>query len=40
MAYIYRQGQDVEILEGFEGRILNGENVMTNFKFPLDDLIF
>ncbi|MEK7254111.1 MAG: Uma2 family endonuclease [Bacteroidota bacterium] len=35
--YIYREGQeDPEIVEGFSGKKLSGENVMPGFEFPLD----
>lgn len=36
-AYIYRQGQaEPEIVEGFVGRKLSGEDVLPGFELPLD----
>ena len=35
-AYIYRQGQEVEIVEGFDGIKLSGEAVLPGFELPLE----
>ncbi len=35
--YIYRQGQDVEVMSGFEGNRLSGENVLPGFELNLDE---
>lgn len=35
-AYIYRQGQEVEIVEGFDGKKLSGEAVLPGFELPLE----
>lgn len=37
-AYIYRAGGEVEIVSGFEGKKLQGEDVMPGMELPLDDL--
>lgn len=37
-AWIYREGQAPEEVAGFEGRILNGEDVMPGMEFPLAEL--
>ena len=34
-AYIYRQQRPVEIVEGFEGKALSGEEVLPGFELPL-----
>ena len=34
-AYIYRPGREVEVVEGFEGRSLSGEDVLPGFVLPL-----
>lgn len=36
--YIYRKGEAVEVVEGFSGKILSGENVMPGMELPLDEL--
>jgi Uma2 family endonuclease len=35
-AYVYRQGREVEILEGFDGKKLSGEDVLPGFELPLE----
>jgi len=35
-AYIYRQGREVEIVEGFDSKKLSGEDVLPGFEFPLE----
>lgn len=35
-AYIYRQGREVEIVEGFDNKKLSGEAVLPGFELPLD----
>ena len=36
-AYLYREGEEEpEIVKGFSGKKLSGENVMPGFEFPLD----
>ena len=37
-AWIYREGQPVEELSGFEGRVLSGEEVMPGMELPLMEL--
>ncbi len=37
--YIYRQGKEVEILEGFKNRKLIGEDVMPEMELPLDEFL-
>ncbi len=34
--YIYRQRQEVETVEGFDGKILSGEDVLPGFELPLE----
>ena len=34
--YIYRAGQEAEVVEGFEGRVLSGEGVLEGLELPLD----
>lgn len=36
--YLYRAGRDVEILEGFAGKKLSGEDVLPGFELPLDEM--
>lgn len=36
--YIYRQGQEVEEVKGFAGKMLSGENVMPGMELPLEEL--
>jgi len=36
--YIYRAGKEVEIVEGFDGKKLGGEEVMPGMELPLDEL--
>lgn len=36
--HIYRQGQEVEILKGFSGKKLSGEDVLPGFELPLDKM--
>lgn len=39
-AYIYRAGQaEPEIVSGFAGKTLSGENVMPGFELPLDSML-
>ena len=35
-AHIYRQGRPVEIIEGFAGKKLTGEDVLPGFELPLE----
>ena len=37
-AYIYRPGQETEIVEGFAGKKLPGEAVLPGFELPLDEM--
>ena len=37
-AYIYRANGEVEIIAGFEGKKLSGEDVMPGMELPLDDM--
>ncbi len=37
-AWIYRVGQSVELVEGFEGKSLRGEAVLEGFELPLERL--
>lgn len=34
--YIYRQGREVEVVEGFDSKKLSGEDVLPGFEFPLE----
>jgi len=34
-AYIYRQGQEAEVIAGFDGKHLSGEAVLQGFELPL-----
>jgi Uma2 family endonuclease len=36
--YIYRQGREVEVVQGFAGKSLSGEDVMPGMELPLDEL--
>jgi len=36
--YIYRPNTSVEIIEGFDGKILHGENVLEGFELPLQEM--
>ncbi|MFQ5447500.1 MAG: Uma2 family endonuclease [Saprospiraceae bacterium] len=36
--YIYRQGREVEVVQGFAGKKLSGEDVMPGMELPLDEL--
>ena len=36
--YIYRPGREVEIVEGFAGKKLSGEDVLPGFELPLDEM--
>jgi Uma2 family endonuclease len=36
--WIYRKGKEPEMIEGFSGKTLNGENVMPGMVLPLDEL--
>ncbi|TAK44918.1 MAG: Uma2 family endonuclease [Saprospiraceae bacterium] len=36
--YIYRQGREVEVMQGFAGKKLSGEDVMPGMELPLDEL--
>ena len=36
--YIYRSGQETEVVEGFSGKKLSGEDVLTGFELPLDTM--
>ena len=35
--YIYRSGQETEVMERFEGKILSGEAVMPGMEMPLEE---
>jgi|GEM_PF-107606 len=37
-AYIYREGQDMEEVNGFEGKALSGEKVLPGFELALEKL--
>lgn len=37
--WIYRADQAPEVIEGFEGKVLSGENILEGFELPLDRLI-
>lgn len=37
-AYIYRQNGSVDVIDGFAGRYLSGEEVMPGLALPLDEL--
>ncbi len=37
-AYVYRAGQEVEVVEGFAGKTLSGEEVMPGMELPLEEL--
>lgn len=37
--WIYRQGQSEELVEGFAGKMLTGEDVMPGMELPLKELI-
>ncbi len=37
-AYIYRAGQEVEIVTGFAGKNLSGEDVLPGFELPLENM--
>lgn len=37
-AYIYRPGKKVEVIEGFSGKYLDGEDVLPGFELPLDEM--
>lgn len=37
-AYIYRQGRELEIIEGFDGKKLSGEDVLPGFELPLEEM--
>lgn len=36
--YIYREGKDEEVVDGFAGKILSGEEVMPGMELPLEEL--
>lgn len=36
--YVYRPDQELEILEGFAGKMLSGEDVLPGFELPLDEM--
>ncbi|MEM8524028.1 MAG: Uma2 family endonuclease [Bacteroidota bacterium] len=36
--WIYRENQETELIEGFDGKVLNGEEVMPGFELPLDKM--
>lgn len=36
--YVYRQGQPVEEITGFDGRMLSGEEVLPGFELPLAEM--
>lgn len=38
VVHIYRVGEEVQLLKGFEGQVLKGEDVMPGMELPLDDL--
>lgn len=35
--YIYREGKGEEVVEGFSGKILSGEEVMPGMELPLEE---
>lgn len=37
-AYVYRQNREVEIIEGFDGKKLSGEDVLPGFELPLETM--
>lgn len=37
-AYIYRPGVEIEVVEGFEGKMLSGGEVLPGFVLPLDEM--
>ncbi len=37
-AYIYRPGREVEVIEGFDGKMLSGEDVMPGFELALEEM--
>ncbi|MCC6411882.1 MAG: Uma2 family endonuclease [Saprospiraceae bacterium] len=38
-AYVYRQGKAVEVVSGFESRILSGEDVLPGFELELREMM-
>ncbi|KAA3628477.1 MAG: Uma2 family endonuclease [Bacteroidetes bacterium] len=38
VVHIYRVGEEVQLLKGFQGQVLKGEEVMPGMELPLDDL--
>ncbi|MEL6719965.1 MAG: Uma2 family endonuclease [Bacteroidota bacterium] len=36
--WIYRENQETELVEGFDGKILSGEEIMPGFELPLDKM--
>ena len=38
-AHIYRVGREIEIVSGFEGKILSGEEVLPGFELPLVEMM-
>ncbi|MEM6700098.1 MAG: Uma2 family endonuclease [Bacteroidota bacterium] len=36
--WIYREEQETEIVEGFEGKVLSGEELMPGFELPLEKM--
>ncbi len=38
VVHIYRVGEEVQLLKGFKGQVLKGEDVMPGMELPLDDL--
>lgn len=36
--YIYRAGKKVEVIEGFSGKYLSGEDVLPGFELPLEEM--
>jgi len=37
--WIYREGREVEILKGFEGKKLSGEDLMPGMELPLEEMM-
>ncbi len=37
-AYIYRPGREVEVIEGFDGKMLSGEDVLPGFELALEEM--
>lgn len=37
-AYIYRPGREVEVIEGFDGKMLSGEDLLPGFELALEEM--